>query len=145
MKEAVEHERHEGGESYSFSKNKLPSTLSYPLKRSLLDSALHCASVYDAVYSVRYLGKEHPYNVVLDAMFVPEGRGHPTVTGRSLITVWAVPSERRRATEQVIVEQALPVLCLWLAKTQSAGNAWRGAEHSLTFTSKSGTLRCSED
>jgi hypothetical protein len=46
-------------EKYSFSKDELPKTLSYPLKRSLLDSALQSAAVYDAVYSVRYLGR--PY------------------------------------------------------------------------------------
>lgn len=130
-------------EPYSFSKDKIGRELGYPLKRSLLDSALHSASVYTAVYSVRYLG--HPNsNVVLDASFIPEWRGHPTVRGRCLITVWAVPSQQRRAAEQLLVAEGLPILCRWLAKTQSEGNVWRGTEHMMSFGIQDGRLRYSD-
>jgi len=130
-------------ESYSFSKDKVGRELGYPLKRSLLDSALHSASVYTAVYSVRYLGHRNS-NVVLDAHFVPERSGHPTVRGRCLITVWAVLSHQRHAAEQLLVTEGFPILCGWLAKTQKEGNVWRGTEHMLTFEIQNGNMRHSD-
>lgn len=126
-------------EAYSFSKDKVGRELGYPLKRSLLDSALHSASVYAAVYSVRYLGHRNS-SVVLDAHFIPEWKGHPTVRGRCLITVWAVPSQQRHAAEQLLVADGLPILCRWLTKTRSEGNVWRGNEHSLSFQIQDGRL-----
>ena len=105
--------------TYSFSRDKIDRRLGYPIKRSLLDSALNEASVYTTVYSVRYLARQYS-NVVLDAGFVAEGQGHPTVSGRCLITVWAVLSEQRHVAEQLLVTEGLPTLCRWLAKTRSA-------------------------
>jgi hypothetical protein len=130
-------------EQYSFSKDKIGRELGYPLKRSLLDSALHSASVYTAVYSVRYLGHRNS-TVVLDASFTPDWSGHPTVRGRCLITVWAVSSQQRHVSEQLLVAEGLPILCRWLARTQSEGNTWRGSEHMLNFEIQDGKLRHSE-
>ena len=126
-------------EAYTFSKDKIGRELGYPLKRSLLDSALQSASVYAAVYSVRYLGHRNS-DVVLDANFVPDWRGHLTVRGRCLITVWPVPSQQRQAAEELLTAVALPILCRWLAKTQGEGNVWRGTEHMLTFEIQDGGL-----
>ena len=124
---------------YGFSKDKLPKGLSYPLKRSQLDSALRAASVYGAVYSVRYLARRSP--VVLDAQFVPLGRQvHPSVVGRSLITVWAVLSTTRHHLEQQILTMALPQLCDWLARSQTEGSAWRSLPHSVAFELVRGDL-----
>ena len=131
-------------EPYSFSKDKIGRELGYPLKRSLLDSALHSASVYAAVYSVRYLGHLHSNNIVLDASFVPEWQGHPTVRGRCLITVWAVPSQQRNWAEQLLVAECLPILCRWLARSQNEGNVWRSTEHTLSFEIQDGRLRHSD-
>lgn len=127
-------------EPYSFSKDKVGRELGYPLKRSLLDAALRSACVYTAVYSVRYLGHQNS-NVVLDASFTPEWKGHPTVRGRCLVTVWAVPSQQRHVAEQLLVAEGLPILCRWLAKTRSEGNVWRGTEHMLSFEIQGGRLR----
>jgi len=130
-------------EPYAFSKDELLKTLSYPLKRSLLDSALRSAGVYDAVYSVRYLGR--PYlNAVLYVSFAPDWQGHQTVRGRCLITVRAVQSEQRHAAEQRLVAEGLPILCRWLTKTRTEGNVWRGTEHELTFEIQDGKLRHSD-
>lgn len=131
-------------EPYSFSRDLLPKTLSYPLKRSLLDSALQSAGVYDVVYSVRYLGR--PYlNLVLDASFTPDWKGHPMVRGRCLITVLAIRSEQRHVAEQLLVGDGLPILCRWLTKTRTEGNVWRGTEHTLTFEIRDGKLRDSNE
>jgi hypothetical protein len=131
-------------ESYSFSKDKIGRELAYSLKRSLLDSALQSASVCSAVYSVRYLGRKNS-NVVVDADFLPEWLGHPTVSGRCLITVWAVPSQQRHTAEQLLVLQGLPILCGWLAKTQSEGNVWRGSRHMIRFHMENGRLIHTEE
>jgi hypothetical protein len=120
-------------ESYWFSKEKLPRGVSYPLKRSSLDSALQEASVYCAVYSVRYLANSS-CTPVLDAQFVPLGtKAHASVVGRSLVTLHAVPSTQRNAAEEQILTTALPSLCDWLAKTQTQGDSWRGMPHFIAF------------
>jgi hypothetical protein len=127
------------GEPYSFSKEKLPTGLSYPLKRSLLDSALRGASVYGAIYSVRYLARRNP--VVLDAHFVPLSRqAHPSVVGRSLITLWAVLSTTRHHLEQQILTMALPQLCDWLDQSQEEDSSWRELPHSIAFQLGQGGL-----
>jgi hypothetical protein len=61
-------------EPSSFSKEKIGRRLGYPLKRSLLDSALRSASVYATVYSVRDLARQNS-DVVLDTSFTPELQG----------------------------------------------------------------------
>ena len=127
-------------EPYSFSKDKLPKALSYPLKRSLLDSALQSAGVYDAIWSVRYLGR--PYlNVVLYASFIPDWKGHPTVRGRCSITIRAIPNDQRHIAEQLLVVEGLPNLCRWLTKTRAEGNVCRANEHALTLEIQGGKLR----
>ena len=80
-------------EAYTFSKDKLPRELSYPLKRSLLDDALRVASVYEIVWFVRYVGRPNG-NTVLDAYFEPEQTGYASA-GKVMITVWAVPASLR--------------------------------------------------
>ena len=129
-------------EQYEFSKAKLPKKLSYPLKRSLLDTALRSASVYETVWFVRYLGRQNG-NTVLAAYFSPEQYGY-AASGKVMITVWAVPPKKRHATEELLLNQALPSLCRWLARSQLEGNVWRGSNHSLTFERCGETLRCTE-
>jgi hypothetical protein len=127
--------------AYGFSKDRLPASFSYPLKRSLLDVALYEASVMKTVYSVRYLFGRGSGPSALDVMFQPEsGQFHASVSGRCLITVWAVPSEKRKQVEDVIVTQGLPLLCQWLARSTSAGNAWRGIPHSFALIVRNGLL-----
>jgi hypothetical protein len=128
---------------YWFSKDKLPGTYSYPLKRSLLDAALKDASVKDAVYSVRYLfsrGKGLP--TLLDVLFSPEGRDvHASASGKSLITVFAVPNEKRKSCENILVSIGLPILCKWLTQTSRAGNVWRSKGHNLSLIIQDGVLK----
>jgi hypothetical protein len=119
---------------YDFSKDKLPRAFSYPLKRSLLDAALNDASVMNAVYSVRYLFGRGKGPATIDALFSPERNGaHVSVSGKSLITVWAVPREERKACEDILIAAGLPILCEWLAQTSHAGNVWRSTSHDLSL------------
>ena len=127
---------------YGFSKDKLPKAFSYPLKRSLLDDAIIRASVGEAVYSVRYLFGRGAGLTTLDAMFVPEpSYAHESVRGRSLITVWAVHNEERKACEDLLVGEGLVKLCQWLSKSLSAGNVWRSTAHDLTLIARNGVLK----
>ncbi len=137
-KRAIEAPEADIEEPYSFSKDKIPKTLSYPLKRSLLDSALNSAGIYTSVWSVHYVGRRNS-NVVLDAMFSPE-QYSDYASGKTRIAVWAAPREQRKKIEQLIVTEGLPILCAWLCKTQTEANVWRGFGHTLTFTSDGLTL-----
>lgn len=129
---------------YGFSKDKIPASLGYPLKRSLLDAALDKAGVRRHVYSVRYLlGHWHATSpLVVDVMFQPEAGGHyhPSVAGRSLITVFAVPSQERKQVEDILVSQGLSLICNWLAEGASAGNVWRNTVHHLSLSVCEGAL-----
>lgn len=131
MKATAQLQTHQAAAEYSFAKDKLPKSLSYPLKRSLLDAALRDAAVYDAVWCVCYSGRQYE-NGVMRAHFHPED-AFAASAGKTMLTVWAVPSTDRRFTEQVMLREGLPVLCDWLAHTKDAGNAWRGMVHIIDF------------
>jgi hypothetical protein len=129
-------------ESYSFSKDKLPKALSYPLKRSLLDAALRSSSVYETIWYVHYSGRQYR-NTVLRAHFHPEPYSY-AACGKVMLTVWAVPRNERKITEELLVRDGLPLLCQWLAKTKLKGNSWRGFVHIIDFERKGTTLRVVE-
>jgi len=126
-------------ESYSFSKDKLPKSLSYPLKRSLLDATLQSSSVYETIWYVHYSGRQYR-NTVLRAHFHPE-QGGDYAAGKIMLTVWAVPRNERKTTEDLLVRDGLPLLCQWLAKTKLEGNSWRGFVHIIDFERTGRTLR----
>lgn len=138
MKNEPEITRVTAYEAYSFSKDKVPRALSYPLKRSLLDTALRSASVYEAVWYVQYYGHQNN-KLVMRAVFSPEQGGN-LVAGRVSIYLWTVPAQQRQTTEQVLVNGGLHRLCDWIAKTQSEGNVWRGVPHTLELRVHDGAL-----
>lgn len=131
MKATAQSRTDQAAAEYSFAKDKLPKSLSYPLKRSLLDAALRQASVYDAVWYVHYSGHQYE-NEVMRAHFHPED-AFAASAGKTMLTVWAVPSTDRRFIEELMVREGLPILCDWLARTKDAGNAWRGMVHIIDF------------
>jgi hypothetical protein len=130
-------------EEYSFAKNKLPKSPSYPLKRSLLDAALHSSSLYQAVWYVVYWRSRFG-KVVLQAHFTPENKLQNWASGKVQITVHAVPASERKAIENMLLAEGLPVLCRWLAKTQSEGDAWRSLVHLFTIEQTDDGLMFSE-
>ena len=130
-------------EEYSFSKDKLRKGLSYPLKRSLLDAALRTAAVYDTIWYVRYSARQYN-DLVLEAYFGPEPHSY-AASGKVMVDVLAVPSRCRKATEELLVAEGLPVLCRWLARVRAEGNAWRSFGHSLKFQRVGGALRTIEE
>lgn len=127
---------------YGFSKDKIPKAFSYPLNRSLLDAALMEASVMESVYSVRYLFGRGRGPATLEALFSPERNGaHVSVSGKSLITLWAVPHEERKTCEDLLITTGLPMLCQWLKQSSDAGNVWRSTAHDLSLVVQDGVLK----
>ena len=130
-------------DEYSFAKNKLPRSLGYPLKRSLLDAALRSSSVYQTVWYVLY-SRSRFQRVVLQAHFTPENKIDNLASGKIQITVHAVPASERKAIEDLLLSEGLPVLCRWLAKAELEGDAWRSLVHLFTIEKTDDGLKFSE-
>lgn len=136
---------------YGFSKDLLPKSSSYPLKRSLLNEALDSYQIRKQVFSVYYQygrfnlnGCKGGYAVdVLAVDYVSElDKCHFSVRGRCRITAYSVPSEERKMCEEIIVREALPKLCAWIEKAANAGNTWRAKRHGIQFKIKDNQLIC---
>jgi hypothetical protein len=123
--------------TYAFDKQKLPRGFGFPLKRSILDAALTEAAI-TGVYCV-YYWLRHSGDIVLRADYCGEAN-HAWAAGQASITLYAVPSGERRATEAALLHQALPRLCTWLHTAERAGNVWRGVDHTIVFHVKNGYL-----
>ena len=118
----------DGTMEYGFDKDKLPKTLSYPLKRSVLDAALRDANISkisNVYYSIRQSG-----NVIIRVAYCGEDRQGWAGAGKSSITIYAVPSHERQETEAALLA-ILPSICKWLRNAELAGNVWRGNDHHL--------------
>jgi hypothetical protein len=61
-----------------------------------------------------------------------------------MLTVWAVPRNERKITEDLLVRDGLPLLCQWLARAKLEGNSWRGFVHIIDFERTGTTLRVVE-
>ena len=126
--------------TYALDRAKIPRTLSFPLKRPALDSALDSAGV--ASLAVVYFWTRQRGDVVLRADFC--GEAHHAAAGQSTVTVYAVPAAQRRETEVALLREALPRLAAWLRRAESAGNAWRGSDHHLAIHYRAGELQYAE-
>jgi len=132
------------GLQYSVSKSKIPRGLSFPLKRSLLDAGLLSSSI-SQVFHVFY-NMRHGGNIVMRADFMGEGHGFsPSSTGKSHLTVYAVPSKEKHAIETLLVKEGLPRVCTWLQRVEQEGNGWRAKNYSIALEFAAGTLTTSED
>lgn len=114
---------------YLYGKDKLPRDWSYPLKRSVLDSALKAAGVTE-IFSVRYSygggqQRRRPLRVQFDGD-EPRPFGHGTVS----ITVYAVRSAERRST-MAELEDSLAAVCDWIRRAEMAPPGWRMTAHDL--------------
>jgi len=144
MKRNDESTPHAAPAPYHFDKDRLPKVFSYPVKRSLLDAALHSAGMYGMLYAVSYVGRRND-NLLVDAFFTEEQHTQPLTAGRVYLRVWAVQSAERQQTEKLLVASGLPMLCRWLQKAQTEGNVWRGKKHALLLKVVDGNLRAIEE
>jgi hypothetical protein len=124
---------------YGFSKHKLPGGYSYPLKRSMLDL---CLEKYELTkISFMYYSFHHRSDqIILQADYFGETHKGWAAAGLSSISVQAVPSEKRKEIESVILDNALPALCDWLKKTENEGDGWRASSRYLVFRYIEGKL-----
>ncbi len=131
-------------EEYSFSRDALPKSLSYPLKRSLLDDALRTASLYRAVWYVVY--SRHSFErVVLQAWFSPDETAPRWSSGRINLTVRAVPAVKRKVIEDALLAEGIPQLCRWMTEAESMGDGWRSLPHSFTVEYGGTSLNISKE
>lgn len=65
-------------------------------------------------------------------------------SGRVQITVHAVPATQRKSTEDMLLGEGLPMLCRWLAKAESEGDAWRSLVHFFAIERAEDGLKFSE-
>ncbi|MBS1793141.1 MAG: hypothetical protein JSS81_04770 [Acidobacteria bacterium] len=121
---------------YGFDKHKLPKGMSYPLKRSALDAALKGNGI-SQVHVVYYWLRQSGHNV-MRADYLGESKKGWATAGQSSITLYAVPSDERKQTENLILSEALPRLCEWLKKIEVGGNSSRFKDQHLV-------IECSEN
>jgi hypothetical protein len=123
--------------AYAFDKKKVPRGLSFPLKRSVLDAALLEAGV-SRIHGV-YYWLRHNSQIVMRADFCGEGRRGWAAAGLTSLTVYAVPSAQRQATEAALVSEVLPQMVRWLKGLELSGNVRRGVDQHFVASWEAGT------
>ena len=122
---------------YDFSKSKIPKGLSYPLKRSLLDKAFEeyeISQIFVVYYFLRTGG-----NIVMRADYHGEGEQN-FATGKTTVTVYAVPSEERKRTEDLLVQQGLPALMKWIKNIEISNQGFRIKDRHFVMECKNNEL-----
>jgi hypothetical protein len=140
--ERVINNRQQAMPEYSFSKRKLPRGYSYPLKRGLLDELLDEAEL-TKIDTVHYCFDLKSDNLILRGNY--SGEAHKGwAAGLSSIWLWAVRSEERKVVENVLVNEALPALIMWLRKAEQEGNVWRATSRHIDFRFRDTQLTINE-
>jgi hypothetical protein len=122
--------------AYAFDRSKTPQGLSFPLKRSVLDTALSATGV-SGVHCVYYWLRQRG-QIVMRADFCGEGRRGWAAAGRASITIYAVPSPERQATEATLVSEVLPRMVSWLKALEQSGNTRRGVDQHFVASWEAG-------
>ena len=115
--------------TYSFDRTKIPGTLAFPLKRSVVDAALQNASVERL--AVLYFSIRQGGDVVMRAIFSGEHKKGKQGAGQATLHFYAVPSAERVSTERAMLSGPLSQACAWIRRCELEGNAWREADHLL--------------
>lgn len=122
---------------YGFTKNKVPKGFSYPLKRSLLDKTFEeyeVSQIFVVYYSLRTGG-----DIVIRADYQGEGKQN-FATGKTSVTVYAVPSEERKTTEDLLIEQGLSVLMKWIKNVENSDEGFRIKDRHFVMECKNNEL-----
>jgi hypothetical protein len=107
-------------------RDKLPSTLAYPVERSELDRTLAEARV-TAIASITFAIRQRG-DVVARAIYTGEHRRGWVGAGTASLFIFAVPVAERRATADVLLGGALKRVCEWIRRSSEPG-VWREADH----------------
>lgn len=122
---------------YEFHKRKLPKGFSYPIKRSALDEILKPLGT-ERIKWITY-SPDRRGNIIVWANFIGEGHKTPAV-GNIGLYIYAVPSEERKETEEILLQQGFPKLVEWLKKVETAGEGWRSKTRLFEIKYKDGEL-----
>jgi hypothetical protein len=128
--------------TYAFDRTKIPGTLAFPLKRSVVDGALQGAGVERL--AVLYFSMRQRGDIVMRAIFNGEHKKGAQGAGKATLHLYAVPSAERRSTEAALVNGALAQVCAWLRRSELEGNTWREADHVLEVHCAAGKVTFSE-
>lgn len=126
---------------YDFHKGKLPKGLSYPIKRSVLDKILEDSRT-NRIKWISFSANQRE-KIILWANFIGEGQKTPTI-GNIGLYIYAVPSEERKQTEEILIKQGFPKLVQWLKKIETAGEGWRSKTRLFEIHNNVGELSFSE-
>ena len=80
---------------YPFDKEKLPRELSFPLKRSVLDSFLAPGSIVDELHHV-YFSRPQRSGLIVRTQYCGEDQRGWYAAGKSALWVFAVPLPERK-------------------------------------------------
>lgn len=126
---------------YLFHKDRLPSGHSFPIGRSILDTALQQAQLQHI--HAMYYWRRRQGDIVIRADYRAE-QAQWVGAGRETLTVYSVPALQKQAIRYWIQTAILPQLMEWLRRAESAGNVWRATGHSIAFHYHNGTTSISE-
>jgi hypothetical protein len=132
---------------YRYAEDPLPSDLSYPLKRSVLDSCLAAAGI-ENVRHVFFLRRPRQDRVV-QADYWPEAGAAPPAgsffePGTASISVFAIAGEQAEAAAELILDEVLAQLCAWLRGAERQPADWRSQAHFIAFRLAEGELEVIE-
>ena len=126
---------------YDFHKSKIQKGLSFPIKRSVLDKILEDSGT-QRIKWISYNSTSRS-DLVLWANFI--GEAHKTMSGGNIgLYVYAIPSEERKQTEELLIKQGFPKLIQWLKKVETAGEGWRSKTRLFEIQCINGELSFSE-
>lgn len=107
---------------YDFNKSKIPKDLSYPIKRSVLNKILEDSGT-NRIKWISYSDNRRG-NIVVWANFI--GEAHKTDSAGNIgLYIYAVSSDERKQTEEILIRQGFPKFVEWLKKVETAGEGWR--------------------
>jgi hypothetical protein len=127
---------------YAFDKEDLPKGLSFPIKRSVLNSVLDGRGILDELHHV-YFSRPQRVGLVVRVAYCGEDRRGWFAAGKSGLWIFAVPSAERKQVEQVLIEEGMFVVTRWLEKLKSGGNVIRGNDQLLELAHSAGAISVS--
>jgi hypothetical protein len=122
---------------YAFDKEDLPKGLSFPMKRSVLDSLWDARGILDELHHV-YFSRPQRVGLVVRAAYCGEDRRGWFAAGKSGLWVFAVPSAERKQIEKALIEEGILMVNRWLEKLKTAGNVIRANDQVLELAQRNG-------
>jgi hypothetical protein len=115
---------------YKLSRHKVPRGFSYPLKRDAFDTVISARGV-QSIKSLVLFFRRIPTSTLMEATYSGEQNGG-LLAGTFSIWIYAVPSTKRSAIQELIMQTVLPPALDWITEIDRAGNVRRMNYHYLS-------------